>query len=129
VNGWWFFTGFIGLCLWGLAPAAGQPIMMRHVAPNEQGELQGAIGSTRGLATVFGPGIFTTAFAIGIAHDLPGAAWYLGAGLLVVAALPALRETRAREEAAEHVGGFVSFAESSSRARRRRSDRCACSTS
>ncbi len=90
VNGWWFFAGLIGLCLWGLGPAAGQAIMTRHVTAQEQGELQGAIGSIRGLASLFGPGIFTTAFAIGIAHDLPGAAWYLGATLLVAAALPVL---------------------------------------
>ena len=107
VNGWWFFIGLIGLCLWGLAPAAGQAMMTRHVGPDEQGELQGAIGSIRGLATVFGPGIFTTAFAMGIAHDLPGAAWYLGAALLIVAVLPALRETGAKKEAAEGVGGFA----------------------
>ncbi|HEV2739612.1 MAG TPA: TCR/Tet family MFS transporter [Candidatus Elarobacter sp.] len=107
VNGWWFFIGFVGLCLWGIAPAAGQAMMTRHVTPQEYGELQGAIGSIRGLAMVFGPGIFTTAFAIGIAHDLPGAAWYLGASVLIVAVLPALRETGAREEAAEGVGGFA----------------------
>jgi DHA1 family tetracycline resistance protein-like MFS transporter len=106
-NGWWFATGFVGLCLWGLAPAAGQAMMTRHVGPNEQGELQGAIGSIRGLAMVFGPGIFTTAFTIGIAHDLPGAAWYLGAALMFVAVLPALRETGAKEEAAEGAGGFA----------------------
>jgi DHA1 family tetracycline resistance protein-like MFS transporter len=93
VNGWWFFTGLVGLCLWGLAPAAGQAMMTRHVRPDEQGELQGAIGSIRGLAMVFGPGIFTTAFGIGIAHDLPGAAWYLGAALLLVTILPVLRQS------------------------------------
>ena len=49
---------------------------------------------------VFGPGIFTTAFAIGIAHGLPGAAWYLGASLLVIAVLPALREAPAVQSAA-----------------------------
>jgi MFS transporter, DHA1 family, tetracycline resistance protein len=97
VNGWWFFAGIVGLCLWGLAPAAGQAIMTRLVTPQEQGELQGAIGSIRGLATLFGPGIFTTAFAIGIAHALPGAAWYLGAVLLIAAAVPVLRATPARE--------------------------------
>ncbi len=103
VNQWWFFTGLVGLCLWGLAPAAGQAIMTRHVAPTEHGELQGAIGSIRGLATVVGPGIFTAAFAIGIAHDLPGAAWYLGAGLLIVAILPALREARAGQSTSASV--------------------------
>jgi DHA1 family tetracycline resistance protein-like MFS transporter len=92
VNGWWFFAGFVGLCLWGLAPAAGQAMMTRHVTPQEYGELQGAVGSIRGLAMLFGPLIFTTAFAIGIARGLPGAAWYLGAAMLVFAVLPVLRD-------------------------------------
>gem|GEM_PF-5761939 len=70
-----------------------------HVTPQEYGELQGAIGSIRGLATLFGPGIFTTAFAIGIAHGLPGAAWYLGAALLVFAVVPVLRDASADESA------------------------------
>ncbi len=99
VNGWWFFAGLVGLCLWGLAPAAGQAIMTRHVTAQEQGELQGAIGSIRGLAMVFGPGIFTTAFAIGIAHNLPGAAWFLGATLLMLAVAPMLRDMAAAESA------------------------------
>ena len=92
-SGWWFFPGLVGLCLWSLAFAAGQAIMTRHVSPQEQGELQGAVGSIRGLASLLGPGIFTSAFAIGIAHDLPGAAWYLGAVLLVVTVLPVLRQS------------------------------------
>ena len=94
-SGLWFFLSIVPLCLWGLASAAGQAMMTRRVAANEQGELQGAIGSIRGLATLFGPSIFTMAFALGVAHALPGAAWYLGAILLVGAALPVVRRTPA----------------------------------
>ena len=67
--------------------------MTRRVAPQEQGELQGAIGSLLGLAALVGPVIFTAAFAAGIARGLPGAAWYLGAVLVTAAVLPVLRES------------------------------------
>lgn len=67
--------------------------MTRHVAPNEQGELQGAIGSLRGIAFLAGPSIFalTLAAAIGPlkAYGVPGAAWFLAALVLVLAAIPA----------------------------------------
>ncbi len=91
---WLFFVGILPLCLWGLAPAAGQAMMTRRVSPREQGELQGAIGSIRGFAALIGPLLYTTAFAIGIAHGVPGAPWFLGAAIIVAAALPVLREHR-----------------------------------
>ena len=90
-NGWWFFASIAPLCLWGLASAAAQALMSRRVGPHEQGELQGAIGSIRGLATLFGPALFTTAFAIGVGRGVPGAAWYLAALLLAGASVPFLR--------------------------------------
>jgi DHA1 family tetracycline resistance protein-like MFS transporter len=99
-NGWVFGIGILPLSLWGLAPAAGQAMMSRRVPPQEQGELQGAIGSIRGLAALFGPLIYTTAFAIGVARGVPGAAWFLGAVIICAAVLPVLREHRDEEEAA-----------------------------
>jgi DHA1 family tetracycline resistance protein-like MFS transporter len=90
-NGWLFAVGIIPLCLWGLAPAAAQAMMSRRVSPREQGELQGAIGSIRGLSALFGPVLFTTAFAIGYAHGVPGLNWYVAALCLCAAALPVLR--------------------------------------
>lgn len=98
-NGWWFSAGIVPLCLWGLAPAAASAIMTRRVSAREQGELQGAIGSIRGLSAVFGPAIFTTAFAIGIAHGVPGLNWFVAGLFLCAAVLPVLRDTsRADDE-------------------------------
>ena len=99
-NTGWFFVAIVPLCLWGLAPAAGQAMMTRRVSPREQGELQGAIGTLRGLAALFAPSIFTAAFAAGIARALPGAAWYLGVVFLAVAVLPVLREAAAEPRGA-----------------------------
>ncbi|PYU27259.1 MAG: hypothetical protein DMG32_07930 [Acidobacteria bacterium] len=59
--------------------------MTQRVSPSEQGELQGALGSLRGIAMVIGPGMFSGTFALFIApgKSLPGAPWYLAAFLLV----------------------------------------------
>jgi MFS transporter, DHA1 family, tetracycline resistance protein len=76
-------------CLWGLAGPSSQSMMTQQVSPSEQGELQGAIGSVRGLAMVMGPMLFSVTFATFIApgrpEPLPAAPWYLAASLLVVA--------------------------------------------
>ncbi len=102
-NGWVFSLGTPVMALWGLAAAA-QQIMTRRVGPSEQGELQGAIGSLRGIAALIGPAIFTLAFTAAIsplrAWNVPGAPWYLAALLLALAMLPAWWVTRPEPAAA-----------------------------
>jgi DHA1 family tetracycline resistance protein-like MFS transporter len=84
-----FFAAIPVNCLWGLAGPASQSMMTQQVSPSEQGELQGAIGSVRSLAMLFGPGIFAFTFATVIAEDrpvpFPAAPWYLAALLLLAA--------------------------------------------
>lgn len=104
-NGWLFCIGVVPLGLWGLAPAAGQAMMSRRVTPREQGELQGAIGSIRGLSALFGPLIYTTAFAFGVGRGVPGAAWFLAAAILCAAVLPVLRERRYDDQPAPQGAG------------------------
>jgi DHA1 family tetracycline resistance protein-like MFS transporter len=59
--------------------------MTRRVPPTEQGQLQGANGSLRGVAGLIGPGLFTQTFAAAVS---PRAAWHLpGAPLVLAAAL------------------------------------------
>ena len=90
--------------LWGLANPAVQGLMTRRVAPNEQGRLQGANSSLRGIAGLIGPGLFTLTFARAIGPDravhFPGAPLLLAAGLVFGALLVAWRVT-----AEEGVGG------------------------
>lgn len=85
-------TGFL-LCLgipvmmlWGLAGPAAQGLMSRRVSPNEQGQLQGAHSSLRGIAGLIGPGLFTLTFAASIGPwrewGVPGAAFLLAAMLM-----------------------------------------------
>jgi DHA1 family tetracycline resistance protein-like MFS transporter len=93
-----FWVGVPVMALWGLASPAAQGLMTRHVAPGEQGQLQGAGASLMGMAGLLGPGLFTVIFAYSIsparAWHLPGAPFLLAALLLVGAMLLALRVTR-----------------------------------
>ena len=84
-KGWIFMAAIPINCLWSLAGPPSQSLMTQRVSPSEQGELQGALGSLRGIAMVIGPGMFSGMFAIFIApgKSFPGAPWYLAAFLLV----------------------------------------------
>lgn len=88
--------------LWGIANSAAQGLLTRRVDPTEQGRLQGALSSLRGIAGLIGPGLFTLTFAHFIAADavphLPGAPFLLAAGLLATAVLLAWRFTRGHAE-------------------------------
>ena len=67
--------------------------MTRRVGPAEQGELQGALGSVRGISMLIGPALFTLTFAQFAGPwrslNLIGAPWFLAAllygGSLVLA--------------------------------------------
>jgi len=85
--GWVFMAAIAVNALWSLAGPPSQSMMTQRVSPSVQGQLQGALGSMRGVAMVIGPGIFSSVFAIFIApgHAFPGAPWYLAAILLLAA--------------------------------------------
>jgi DHA1 family tetracycline resistance protein-like MFS transporter len=74
--------------------------MSQHVQPSEQGQLQGALNSLRGLATLIGPILFASVFAAFIDSRrtivFPGAPWLLAAALLAIAMIIAAYATRAR---------------------------------
>ena len=85
--------------LWGLSSVAAQGLMTRRVDASSQGQLQGATASLRGIGGMIGPGLFTLTFAHFIGADaarhLPGAPFFLAAGLLVASMAIAARVTRA----------------------------------
>ena len=80
-----FFAAIAVNSLWALARPTSQSLMTRRVSASEQGELQGAIASIRGIGMIIGPQIFGVTFAYFIApeHRMPSAPWYLAALLLV----------------------------------------------
>ncbi len=93
--------------LGSLTGPATQGLMSRRVGRGEQGQLQGANTSIRGIAGLIGPAMFTMTFAAflhkgDMSFDLPGAAFVLAA-ILVVFAIPlaswAAREVPVRAEA------------------------------
>jgi DHA1 family tetracycline resistance protein-like MFS transporter len=73
------------MALWGVVGLSLQELMSRRVSPSEQGQLQGANSSSRSIAGLIGPGVFTATFAYMIGW-LPGAPFVLAALLLVAAA-------------------------------------------
>src|SRR5207248_1145193 len=80
-TGGWFLLGVpIDSPLALTAPAI-QSLMTRKVTGSEQGELQGALSSLRGITGILGPLLFTRVFATAIggaaSPRLPGAAFLL----------------------------------------------------
>src|SRR5271170_339214 len=76
-------------------PAA-QSLLSRKTSPSEQGQLQGAINSLRGIAGLLGPGIFTYIFSKSISTGIhiPGTPFYTAAAMLLVALVLAQRTAR-----------------------------------
>ncbi|HVN28075.1 MAG TPA: TCR/Tet family MFS transporter [Candidatus Binataceae bacterium] len=114
LGGMWFnVAGFFiyglaptGLLFWSGIPVGGlgglanppmQSLMTRRVKETEQGQLQGALSSVRGIAFMIGPVIFTTTFAAFIepsrARHLPGAPYLLAATIVMVSLAIAARAT------------------------------------
>jgi MFS transporter, DHA1 family, tetracycline resistance protein len=100
-------------CLWGLSGPPMQSLMTRRVNGSEQGQLQGALSSMRGIAFMIGPLLFTNMFAafIGGERDwhLPGAPYLLAALMLTCATVVAWRATVPRPGAES--AGFATAAE------------------
>lgn len=84
--------------LWGLSGPPMQNLMTRRVKLSEQGQLQGALSSLRGIAFMVGPVLFTKTFARFIGpnrnSNWSGAPYLLAAGLLTVATILAAYVTR-----------------------------------
>ncbi|RRA48799.1 MFS transporter [Acidipila sp. EB88] len=92
-----------GLLVWFAIPVmngmsfvwpAAQSMMTRGAAANEQGQMQGAIHSLRGISGLVGPGIFAWIFARairpGAAMQVPGSPFFLASALLLLALLATL---------------------------------------
>src|SRR5256885_1052876 len=88
---------------WGVAGAAVQALTTQLVAPDQQGQLQGATNSVNSVAQMAGPFLFTLIFAYFISAQapvkLPGAPFLLAAALLALALLIAWRTLAAAKGA------------------------------
>jgi DHA1 family tetracycline resistance protein-like MFS transporter len=102
-NGWWFWAAMPVAALWGVANPAAQALMTRHVTPQEQGRLQGAIGSLNSIAGILAPTLFTqTLAAVAQAHVhtfWAGATFWLAAAMVGLGGVIAWRATRGERDA------------------------------
>jgi DHA1 family tetracycline resistance protein-like MFS transporter len=94
-EGWMMFAILIPYCLGGIAGPALQGYMSNSVPANEQGELQGGLTSLASLSAIFGPLLMTWAFYFftkpGAPFQFPGAPFAIGAVLMLLSALLAVR--------------------------------------
>ncbi len=103
---WVFWLAVPLASLWGLASPPTQAIMSRRVGPTEQGRLQGAVGSLRGVTGMIGPGLFAATFTAFTATgwvarrgvNIPGAPFLLSSALVLAGLVVAWVVTRPRPE-------------------------------
>ncbi len=92
-----FWLGIPILNLMSLTWPSAQSIMSRSIGPSEQGQLQGAVNSLRGISGLVGPGLFTWIFSKSIGpHPIihaPGMPFYTASAMLLVALLLTLSST------------------------------------
>jgi DHA1 family tetracycline resistance protein-like MFS transporter len=97
--------------LWGFYGPAAQTLMTQHVSQTQQGQLQGALGSLMGIASIISPPLYTNIFAAAIdwqskvstSTPILGAPFFVAAFLLGCALIFVLRVVRMK-----HVASVVS---------------------
>ncbi len=98
-----FLLGMPLLNLTSIAWPASQSIMSRAAGPNEQGQLQGAINSLRGVAGILGPGLFTVLFAKAVGDwsgwRVPGLPFYVAGGMMLLSVLLSTAPGKSEQEA------------------------------
>jgi len=102
-KGWMMFVFMVPYALGGIAGPALQGIMTSQVPANEQGELQGGLTSLASLSSIFGPWTMTFIFYYftnpKAPIQLPGAPYFVGAFLMLISALLALRSFKKQVKA------------------------------
>jgi DHA1 family tetracycline resistance protein-like MFS transporter len=92
------WLGIPVMSLWGVSGAAIQALMTKEVAPDRQGQLQGANSSVQSVSQLLGPFLFTLTFAYFIGGqapvELPGAPFLLASMLVLLALGIAMRTLR-----------------------------------
>ncbi len=83
-----FWLGIPFLNMMSITWPAAQSILSHQTSPSEQGQLQGAINSLRGIAGLIGPGLFTYIFSRSIGPEAifpsSGTPFFAAAAMLVV---------------------------------------------
>lgn len=97
-RGWMIYAILVFGALGGIAGPSAQGLISKRVQANEQGAVQGALSSLASVAGILGPPVATALFGYFVRPDaviyLPGAAFFLASGLMLVALLMAARVLR-----------------------------------
>lgn len=95
-TGMLFWLGIPFLNMMSFTWPAAQSLLSRLTSPSEQGQLQGAINSLRGIAGLVGPGLFTYIFSKSISTGIhiPGTPFFTAAAMLLVSLVLAQRAAR-----------------------------------
>jgi DHA1 family tetracycline resistance protein-like MFS transporter len=98
VNGWLYAVGIPVFAVIGLMQPGLLGLMSRRIDPQHQGQLQGAVQSLQGVASMIGPSLFGLTFAWLVRHDstvhLSGGSILISVCLLVLGFLISLRVAR-----------------------------------
>ena len=91
-----FWLGIPFLNMMSFTWPAAQSLLSRKTSPSEQGQLQGAINSLRGIAGLVGPGLFTYIFSKSISTGIhiPGTPFYTATAMLLVSLILVQRAVR-----------------------------------
>lgn len=98
-TGVFFALAMLPNALWGLAMPTSLSLMTRHVSEREQGQLQGANNSVGSLAGIISPIFFGAVYTLSVGPEPrlphPGAAFFIAALVMLLAALSGWRAGRA----------------------------------
>lgn len=96
---WMMFVFLLPYCLGGITVPALQSIISGSVAPDQQGELQGALTSLISISSIVGPPMMTGLFSYFTGKNapfhFPGVAFLLGAVLMLISTYFAYRSLHA----------------------------------
>ncbi len=70
-EGWMMFAFLVPYCLGGIAMPSLQATLAKHVLPNQQGELQGALTGLMSLTTIIGPLMMNNLFTFFTSEKAP----------------------------------------------------------
>ncbi len=70
-EGWMMFAFLVPYCLGGIAGPSLQATLAKHVPPNQQGELQGALTGLMSLTTIIGPLMMNNLFTFFTSEKAP----------------------------------------------------------
>jgi DHA1 family tetracycline resistance protein-like MFS transporter len=97
-EGWMMYVFMVPYILGGIAGPSLQGIISTQVAPNEQGEIQGALTSLQSLTSIIGPPLMTNLFAVFTDPStkiyLPGAPMLMAATLTLVSTILARKSLK-----------------------------------